>query len=95
MAGILVKPPELRQKASELRQRANALHQSIEAIDAETRALSNAVFEGYSADRYRTRYGRLRDRIFSFKPFLDTFAQALENAAEVFSHADGQGQGQD
>ena len=92
MSGILVKPPELRQRASELKQRANMLHQSIEAVDAEARALSNAVFEGYSADRFRSRYNRLRDRIFSFKPFLDSFAQNLDNAAEVFSHADGQGQ---
>ncbi len=91
MTGILVKPPELRLKANDIRQRANTLHQSIEVVDSESRALSTAVFEGYSADNFRSRYNRIRDKIYGFKPFLYSFAQALDNAADIFSRADGTG----
>lgn len=88
---ILVKPPELRTKASDIRQHANTIQNCIDVVDQEVKVLGPSVFEGNSADRFRARYNRIRDRIYGFRPFLESFAKALEDAATVFEQADKEG----
>lgn len=85
---ILVRPPELRTKAADIRQHANNIQHAIEAVDNEVKALGPSVFEGNSADTFRNQYNNIRDKIFAFKPFIDSFAKALEDAATAFENAD-------
>lgn len=88
---ILVKPPELRSKAGDIRQHASRIQVCIDAVDSEVTALNSSVFEGVSAETFRTRYRNIRDRIYSFKPFLESFGKALEDAAAAFESADKAG----
>ena len=82
--GILVKPPQLRKSAAQLFQSAKTIQSCVNAVDQQIQALGPTVFEGRSADEIRTRYQRLREKVFSFKPLVDSFGKNLEGAAARF-----------
>ena len=88
MTGILVTPPELRSKAAEIRERAKAVQVSVDEVDAQVNALGPSVYEGHSADQFRTHYSQMRERVMAFRPFLERFATMLEETATAFEQAD-------
>jgi WXG100 family type VII secretion target len=88
MVEILVKPPELKAAANDLRAHAKRLQAAIDAVDADMRSLGPGVFEGERADALRTRYNKIRDKIYKFKPLIDHFAKDLDEAATTFTNAD-------
>jgi WXG100 family type VII secretion target len=88
MAEILVQPPQLKQSATDLRKNANDIQRAVNAVDAAIKALGPSRFEGVRADTLRANYQRLRDRIYSFKPLIDAFANDLDQAATRFEAAD-------
>jgi WXG100 family type VII secretion target len=88
MAEILVKPAELKQSAVDLRKNAKDIQTAVDQVDAAIKALGPSRFEGVRADTLRGRYQRLRERIYSFKPLIDAFANDLDQAATRFEAAD-------
>ena len=88
MAEILVKPTDLSHTASEIRTHAKRLQAAIDAVDADIRALGPGSFEGARADALRARYGKIREKIYQFKPLIEHFAKDLDEAATRFSAAD-------
>jgi WXG100 family type VII secretion target len=88
MSEILVKPAELKQVSNDLRKNAADIQRSIDAVDAIIKALGPSRFEGARADALRSRYARIREQIYNFKPLVTKFANELDNAATRFSAAD-------
>jgi WXG100 family type VII secretion target len=88
MSDILVTPPQLRDNASQIRNRARTIQACIDAVDRQIKALGPGRFEGASADYIRNRYNRMRQKFYSFKPLLESFARELEDAAVRFEQAD-------
>jgi len=87
MAEILVKPTELRQAANELRSHAKRLQAALDAVDAEMRSLAGK-FEGQRAEALQSRYNKIREQIYRFKPLIDHFAKDLDESATRFTAAD-------
>lgn len=88
MAEILVKPAELKQSSTDLHKNARDIQTAVDNVDSAIKALGPSRFEGVRADALRTRYQQLRDRIYSFKPLIDAFANDLDQAATRFEAAD-------
>lgn len=88
--GILIKPPQLREAAAALRQSAKTVQASINEVDEQIKALDKSRFEGVSADTIRAKYARLRDKFYSFKPFVDRLAGQMELIAAEFTKSDNQ-----
>ncbi len=86
--GILIKPPQLRKTAAQLFQSAKTIQACVDSIDQQIQALGPARFSGVSADEIRQRYYRLREKVYSFKPLVDSYAKELEAAATRFEQAD-------
>jgi len=87
MAEILVKPPELRQAANDLRAHAKRMQAALDAVDTDMRSLAGN-FEGMRAEALQTRYNKIREQIYQFKPLIDHFAKDLDEAATRFQAAD-------
>ncbi|MCC6500907.1 MAG: WXG100 family type VII secretion target [Anaerolineales bacterium] len=88
MAEILVKPAELKQTSTDLRKAASVIQNAVEQVDTAIKSLGPSRFEGNRADTLRANYQRLRDKIYSFKPLIDAFANELDQAASRFEAAD-------
>ena len=88
MAGILVRPPELRSKAAALRSSAERIKLAVENLDSLLSSLSEAVFEGNRASSLRSRYQSTRDTLLRTHDNVLAFATNLEQAAETFEKSD-------
>jgi WXG100 family type VII secretion target len=88
MSDILVKPHQLRKSATQLLQSARTIQMAVDLIDREIQALGPSRFEGVSAEEIRSRYQRMREKVYSFKPMVDSYAKKLEEAAVRFEQAD-------
>ena len=88
MNNIVVKPPLLREAANKIRQHARTIQSSIDAVDADIKTLGPSNFEGQRADAIRSRYARLREQIYRFKPLMEAFGRELDETAVRFEAAD-------
>lgn len=91
MAEILVKPPVLRVTATDLRKAAKIIQTAVDSVDSTIKQLGPSRFEGVRADTLRSRYNKLRDAIYRFKPLIDHFANDLDKSAATFEAADRTG----
>jgi len=88
MAGILVRPPELRSKAAALRASAERIKLAVENLDSQLNSLSDAIFEGNRASTLRSRYLSSREVLLQTYTQVIAFAVNLEQAAQVFEQSD-------
>jgi WXG100 family type VII secretion target len=88
MSDILIKPPQLRSIASVFNSSANTIQGCIDAVDQQINALGPARFQGVSAETILLDYQNLREKVYSFKPTIDSFASELEIVADRFEKAD-------
>lgn len=88
MAEIRVEPLKLEQAANELRNHAKRLQTALDAVDAEIRSLPSK-FKGQRAEALQSRYNKIREQIYRFKPLIDHFAKDLDESALRFRGADG------
>lgn len=87
MVEILVRPPELSQAAEDIRNYAKRLQTALDAVDSDMRSLIGK-FEGQRAEALQSRYNKIREQIYRFKPLVDHFAKDLDESAARFTAAD-------
>lgn len=88
MAQIAVRPDQLNAIAQSIRDHSNRIQAAIQAVDAEMRRMNADTFAGQSADALRSRYNNVQQRLLSFAPMLNKFANQLDEAAAAFRKAD-------
>ncbi len=88
MAQIAVRPDQLNAIAQAIRDHSNRIQAAVQAVDAEMRRMNADVFAGQSADALRSRYNNVQQRLLSFAPMLNKFANQLDEAAAAFRKAD-------
>ncbi len=91
MTDILVRPPEMRDRANQMRQSAKTILNAVQQVESIMKALGPSRFEGVRAANLMSRYNRTRDKLFNFKPFIDKFGNELDVAAGRFESADKSG----
>ena len=86
--GILITPEEVTNVAESIKAHATVINNSVEQVDQAIKSIIPARFEGRSADEINQRYHATRDKVFNFKPFLDSFANNLIDIANRFITSD-------
>ncbi|MHA1279113.1 MAG: WXG100 family type VII secretion target [Candidatus Helarchaeota archaeon] len=88
MTTIVIKPDEVRARASELKKHANNILAAVNTVDNEVKTLGPEVYDGVSAERFRTSYNRIRTKLQSFDDLLEAFASKLIQIANDMEQAD-------
>lgn len=88
MSTIYIRPEEVRGKASELKKHAKNILAAVNTVDSEVKTLGPEVYDGVSAERFRTSYNRIRTQLQSFDDLLEAFASQLIQIANDIEQAD-------
>lgn len=82
--GIRITPSQVQDAANLIKGHAKNINQAIVQVDSAIKTIIPGKFEGRSADFILQRYNGTRDRVFEFSPFLESFANNLNNIADTF-----------